>query len=342
MENEQINQESNDSVETPRDAVDVFTEILEAESSDNDKNETTNEKQENVEKNAEEAEEENESEEEVEEESEEDEPDDTDEDDEDSDEDESEVEEVKTYKVKANGQEQEVTLDELVSGFQKGSDYTKKSQELAAQKQAVQQEAHAIQEAMQLREEYSHRLSQVEQLLQNQGDDGVDMAELKENDPIAWSIKTAEKTENNKKLQLLQQEQDKLAYAQSQQVSQHQAKVVAHEAQMLSEKIKEFSDEKSSEQVKKDIRNFGKSIGFTDQELAQVYDHRHVMVMHKAAQWDKLQKANPSVTKKLAKAPKMSKKGNKVANSSLITKQKKRLQSSGSIEDATELFKNFL
>ena len=106
--------------------------------------------------------------------------------------------------------------------------------------------------------------------------------------------------------------------------------------------MKEFSDEKTSEQVKKDIRNFGKSIGFTDAELSQVYDHRHVMVMHKAAQWDKLQKANPSVTKKLAKAPKMSKKGNKVANSSLITKQKKRLQSSGSIEDATELFKNFI
>ena len=339
---EQINQESNDSVETPvRDAQDVFQEIVEAESSDNDKNEVVDEKQEDVEENVEETEEEAESEE-VDEESDEDELDDTDEDDEDSDDEEVEVEERKTFKVKANGQEQEVTLEELVSGFQKGSDYTKKSQELAAQKQAVQQEAHAIQEAMQLREEYSHRLSQVQQLLQNQEDSSESMAELKENDPIAWSIKTAEKTENNKKLQLLQQEQDKLAYAQRQQVAQHQAKVVAHEAQMLSEKVKEFSNEKSSEQVKKDIRNFGKSIGFTDQELAQVYDHRHVMVMHKAAQWDKLQKANPGVNKKLAKAPKMSKKGNKVANVDVYTKQKKRLKSSGSLDDATSVFTNFI
>ena len=338
---EQINQESNDSVETPvRDAVDVFTEILEAEES-NDKPEVTNEKQENIEENVEEAEEETESESEVED-LEEDALENDEDEEEISDDEEVEVEERKTFKVKANGTEQEVTLDELVSGFQKGSDYTKKSQELAAQKQAVQQEAHAVQEAMQLREEYSHRLSQVQQLLQNQDDSSESMAELKENDPIAWSIKTAEKTENNKKLQLLQQEQDKLAYAQSQQVSQHQQKVVAHEAELLVSKVKEFSDEKTSEQVKKDIRNFGKSIGFTDAELSQVYDHRHVMVMHKAAQWDKLQKANPSVNKKLAKAPKMSKKGNKVANSSLITKQKKRLQSSGSIEDATELFKNFI
>ena len=337
---EQINQESNDSVETPvRDAQDVFQEIVEAESSDNDKNEVVNEEQEDVEKNAEEVEVEAESEEEVESlEEDELEPDEE----EVEDEDEDDEEEIQTFKVKANGEEKSVSLNDLVEGYQKGENYTKKSQELAAQKQAVQQEAHAIQEAMQLREEYSHRLSQVQQLLQNQDDSAESMAELKENDPIAWSIKTAEKTENNKKLQLLQQEQDKLAYAQRQQVSQHQAKVVAHEAELLVSKVKEFSDEKTSEQVKKDIRNFGKSIGFTDQELSQVYDHRHVMVMHKAAQWDKLQKANPSVNKKLAKAPKMSKKGNKVANSSLITKQKKRLQSSGSIEDATELFKNFI
>ena len=336
MENEQINDTSNEVVETPKDAEAVFTELLEAEES-NDKPEVTNEEQENTQENAEEVEVEAESEEEVEN-LEEDEL----ETDEEEAEDEYEVEEQKTYKVKANGQEQEVTLDELVSGFQKGSDYTKKSQELAAQKQAVQAEAHAIQEAMQLREEYSHRLSQVQQLLQNQGDDGVDMAELKENDPIAWSIKTAEKTEQNKKLQLLAAEQDKLAYAQRQQVSQHQAKVVAHEAELLVSEMKEFSDPKKAEQVKKDIRSYGKAIGFTDQELAQVYDHRHVMVLHKAAQWDKLQKANPSVNKRLVNAPKMAKKGNKVAKLTTVTKQKNKLKSSGSIADATELFKNFI
>ena len=336
MENEQINDTSNEVVETPKDAEAVFTELLEAEES-NDKPEVTNEEQENTQENAEEVEVEAESEEEVEN-LEEDEL----ETDEEEAEDEYEVEEQKTYKVKANGQEQEVTLDELVSGFQKGSDYTKKSQELAAQKQAVQAEAHAIQEAMQLREEYSHRLSQVQQLLQNQGDDGVDMAELKENDPIAWSIKTAEKTEQNKKLQLLAAEQDKLAYAQRQQVSQHQAKVVAHEAELLVSEMKEFSDPKKAEQVKKDIRSYGKAIGFTDQELAQVYDHRHVMVLHKAAQWDKLQKANPSVNKRLVNAPKMAKKGNKVAKLTTVTKQKNKLKGSGSIADATELFKNFI
>ena len=333
---EQINQESN-SVETPKDATEVFTEMLDAEES-NDKPEVENEEvaTETVEETDEEA-----LEEEVEEESEEDEPEDTEEEDESEEDDEVEVEERKTFRVKANGEEKDVTLDELVSGYQKGEDYTKKSQALAEQRKQVEAEAHAVNEAMQMREEYAHRLGQVQQLLQNNNDD-MNLEELKENDPIQYAVKVAEQTENNKKLQLLQREQDKLAQAQQQQIAQHQAKVVAHEAQMLTEKVKEFSDPKKAEQLKGEIRNFGKSIGFTDQELAQVYDHRHVMVMQKAMEYDKLQKANPSVAKKLKQAPKMAKKGNKVANVDVYTKQKKRLKSSGSIEDATSVFKNFI
>ena len=191
----------------------------------------------------------------------------------------SEVEERKTFRVKANGEEKDVTLDELVSGFQKGERlYTKKSQAVSRrQKESRSKKPMQFQEAMQIREQYAQRLGQVQQLLENQNDDGIDLAELeRKRSNKHTSIKVAEKTENNKKLQLLQQEQDKLAQAQQQQVAQHQAKVVAHEAELLVSELKEFSDPKKSEQIKGEIRNFGKSIGFTDQELAQVYDHRHV------------------------------------------------------------------
>jgi 2,3-bisphosphoglycerate-independent phosphoglycerate mutase len=123
---------------------------------------------------------------------------------------------------------------------------------------------------------------------------------------------------------------------------QQQNQVVQNEAKMLSEKVKEFSDPKKAEQIKNDIRSFGKSVGFSDQELSQVYDHRHVMILQKAMEYDKLQKANPGVTKKLKSAPKMASKTKKVANTDVYTKQKKRLKSSGSIEDATSVFTNFI
>ena len=333
---EQINQESN-SVETPKDATEVFTEMLDAEES-NDKPEVDNEEvaTEAVEETDEEA-----LEEEVEEES-EDEPEATEEEDEDSEEDEVEVEERKTYRVKAGGEEKDVTLEELVSGYQKGDDYTKKSQTLAEQRKVVEAEARAIQEAQSIREQYAQRLNQVQQILTEGKEDMADLEQLKENDPIQYAIKVAEQTEQNKKIQLVQQEQARLAQESNQYRAQQQAQIVANESKVLTEKVKEFSDPKKAEQIKSDIRSFGKSVGFTDNELAQVYDHRHVIILQKAMEYDKLQKANPSVTKKLSKAPKMSRKGNKVANTDVYTKQKKRLKSSGKLTDAVDVFKNFI
>jgi hypothetical protein len=330
---EQINQESN-SVETPRDATEVFTDMLDAEES-NDKPEVENEEvaTEAVEETDEEA-----LEEEVDEES-EDEPEDTYEDD---DSEEVEVEERKTYRVKASGEEKDVTLDELVSGYQKSTDYTQKSQTLAEERKKVEAHAQEIQNAMRTREEYAQKLSQVEQYLTSQAKPGENLEELKENDPIQYAITVAEQTEANKKINTIRQEQQKVAQEQHHYRLQQQNQVVANEALMLSEKVKEFSDPKKAEQIKSDIRTFGKSVGFSDQELSQVYDHRHVMILQKAMAYDKLQKANPGVNKKLKSAPKMASKTKRVTNTDTYTKQKKQLKGTGSLDDATSVFKNFL
>jgi hypothetical protein len=330
---EQINQESN-SVETPRDATEVFTDMLDAEES-NDKPEVANEEvaTEAVEETDEEA-----LEEEVEEES-EDEPEATDEEDESE---EVEVEERKTYRVKASGVEKDVTLDELVSGYQKSTDYTQKSQTLAEERTKVEAHAQEIQNAMRTREAYAQKLSQVEQYLTSQAKPSENLEELKENDPIQYAITVAEQTEANKKINTIRQEQQKVAQEQQHYRLQQQNQVVANEALMLSEKVKEFSDPKKAEQIKNDIRSFGKSVGFSDQELSQVYDHRHVMILQKAMAYDKLQKANPGVNKKLKSAPKMASKTKRVTNADSYTKQKKQLKGTGSIDDATSVFKNFL
>jgi hypothetical protein len=330
---EQINQESN-SVETPRDATEVFTDMLDAEES-NDKPEVENEEvaTEAVEETDEEA-----LEEEVDEES-EDEPEDTEEED---DSEEVEVEERKTYRVKASGEEKDVTLDELVSGYQKSTDYTQKSQTLAEERKKVEAHAQEIQNAMRTREEYAQKLSQVEQYLTSQAKPSENLEELKENDPIQYAITVAEQTEANKKINTIRQEQQKVAQEQHHYRLQQQNQVVANEALMLSEKVKEFSDPKKAEQIKNDIRIFGKSVGFSDQELSQVYDHRHVMILQKAMAYDKLQKANPGVNKKLKSAPKMASKTKRVTNTDTYTKQKKQLKGTGSLDDATSVFKNFL
>jgi len=264
---------------------------------------------------------------------------------EDSDEVEEETEEEapQTFTVKASGEEKEVTFDELVSGYQLGSDYTKKTQELAENRKAVEAEAKAIIEAQQVRDTYAQRLQAVEQLL-TMNDSTEDLVSMRENDPIGYALKVADMTEKKEQLQAVRAEQQRIAQQQQADRAQAMQRQIAQESAKLAEVLPEFSDKAKGEQIRNEIRNYGKTVGFTDQELSQVYDSRHVLVLHKAAMYDKLQKSKPGVQKKVANAPKMIKSGTKVkqGNNDVQRRQKQQLKGSGKVRDAAKLFENFI
>jgi hypothetical protein len=256
---------------------------------------------------------------------------------------EEELEEQR-FTVKAAGEEKEVTLDELMQGYQLGADYTKKTQEVAEQRKAVEAEAKAVQEAKQVRDTYAQRLQAIEQFLTSGQDSPEDLAVMKENDPIGYAVKVAELTEKKEQLAQVRAEQQRIAQQQQAEQQQNMARHVQQEAQKLSQVLPEFSDPAKGEQLRSEIRNYGKSAGFTDAELSQVYDSRHVLILHKAMMYDKLQKSKPGVTKKVAQAPKMVKSGTKVkqGNADIRKKQMNKLKQTGKARDAAALFENFI
>ena len=101
------------------------------------------------------------------------------------------VEEEQTFTIKAAGEEKEVTLDELKKSYQLGSDYTKKTQEIAEQRKAIEANAKDILEARKVRDDYSQKLQAVEQFLLSNNDTPEDLSAMKENDPIGYSVKVA-------------------------------------------------------------------------------------------------------------------------------------------------------
>ena len=259
-------------------------------------------------------------------------------------EDEEVVEEEQTFTVKAAGEEKEVTLDELKKSYQLGSDYTKKTQEIAEQRKAIEANAKDILEARKVRDEYAQRLKEVEEFLVGSKENQEDLAKLKENDPIRYAVKVAEMTEKREQLQTVQAEKKQLAEEQQLQNELAKQQFVDNEIIKLRESFPEFSDKTKGEQIKNEIRNYGRKVGFTDDELSQVYDHRQVLVLHKAKEWDKLQASKSGVKKKVAKAPKTLKGGAKV-NQTVTDKTKKqmqRLQQTGSARDAAAIFENFI
>lgn len=253
--------------------------------------------------------------------------------------------ETPKYRVKVNGDETEVTLDELVKGYQREADYTKKTQTLAEQRKAVEAEKAAVEQAKQLRDQYAQRLQLIENTLKQQTPT-EDLEALKEVDPIGYAVKVAERTEKEKQLAVLRAEQARIAQMQQAEQAEQIKKVVAEEAQKLSKVLPEYADPKQGEQVRRDIRTYAQNIGFSDQELAQVYDSRAVLTLYKAMQYDKLMANKGDVNKKVEQAPKMLKSGVGRPTNSIeaetTKKMKQQLRNSGKVTDAARLFEKYL
>ena len=254
-----------------------------------------------------------------------------------------EVQEPQRFRVKVDNEELEVDLDELIKGYSRTSDYTKKTQNLAEQRKAVESERTKIDEAAKLRDTYAQRLQVIEQMLTQPTED---LTALKDNDPVGYAIRVAENMEREKQLAAVRAERESV---QARQVAENQERLKSHiaqEAERLRSAIPDFSDEVKGEVIRKEIRDYAKSVGWSDQELSQVYDHRAVLTLYRAMQFDKLQKSKPAVQKRVAEAPKSLAPGvgspRLDKDGEMAKKLTKQLKATGRPRDAAKLFERFL
>ena len=256
-------------------------------------------------------------------------------------EEESEEQPKPRYKVKASGEEVEVELDELIKGYQQGTDYTKKSQALAEQRKAIEAERGHLEYVKQERQAYAQKLQALDSFLTQQHQ-GVDLEVLKETDPIGYAVAVAEQSQREKQLAVVRNEQQRIA---QQQQAEQQSQLQNHLRQE-SEKLVSLIPELATPQgdaVRKQIRDYAKSVGWSDQELSSVYDSRAVMTLYKAMKYEQLQKSKPELNKKLVAAPKMMRSGTSVpqARSSQDKQVMQRLRETGKVADAAKAFERF-
>jgi hypothetical protein len=247
------------------------------------------------------------------------------------------------YRVKAAGEEREVTLDELIKSYQLGTDYTKKSQAVAEERKVVEAERQRIEEARYLRDQYAERLQVIEQML-NQQPETENLDYLKETDPIGYAVKVAELSQREKQLAQVRAEQARIADQQQREQQEQLGQVVQAESRKLAEVIPEYADPQKGETLRRELREFGVKAGFSEQELANVYDSRAVLTLYKAMQYDKLQSAKPGITKKVNEAPKVIKSGVSQPRDSSdeMKKLKARAKQTGRVADAAKAFERFL
>lgn len=245
--------------------------------------------------------------------------------------------EPQRYSVNVNGEPTEITLDEALAGYSRHADYTRKTQELAQQRQAFEQEQE------QLRQERAMHQQALQQLQQVQTEEPEpDWNALYDQDPLEWMRQKELRRERREQQQQLQQQQQMLAQRQEQErQAQFQAQLQA-EQQNLTKLIPEWSDPERMASEKNQIREYALSIGWTPQELSQVYDSRAVVTLRNGMLLANMQKtgqqkmAPGTPTIGAGASPQQAR---KVSN---YTRAKQRLAKTGTMRDAQAVFKHML
>lgn len=259
---------------------------------------------------------------------------------------EEEVEEAEAYTVKVNGEEFEVDIDELKAGYQRQSDYTRKSQELAEQRKANEEIQNERLRLEQERQMYANGLQQLKQYQQEKLESfkDVDWEGLKQDDPYEYMLKKDEFRDAQDKIKNASQQQQIVQQQQMQQEAQTRATFVQDQYAKLIEQLPEWGDKKSS--VKEDIRKFAIDSGYAPEEVDQLADHRSVLILKKAMEFDKLTKKVKPKKKAVKKVPKVQKSGRgKVkseTNADAVKKKRAKLKKSGSADDAASVFYDML
>ena len=239
---------------------------------------------------------------------------------------------AEVYTVKVDGKEVEVTLDELQKGYSRTQDYTRKTQQIAETRKAVEAEASAIRAE---REQYAQLLGALKQQLEST-EAPVDMDRLYNEDPIEWVRQSEVMRQKQDKLAAIQSEQQRLSQLTAQQRAQEMQAHLATQQEALIQAVPEWKDSKKAQAEKALLVEFGKKIGFSDDELKNVYDHRAVIALRKAALYDQMMSKRGQIKPVVNNGPRPAKPSaaGRVSTTTESTRAKQRLAKSGRVNDA--------
>lgn len=226
--------------------------------------------------------------------------------------------------VKVEGQEEEITLQDALNDYSGQAASTRRFQEAAeARKRAEEQleAARALEDQVVAR--YGERLQHLEQALEFQIEEPGDDAP-----PQKWMEYQKQKSQLDKVRDAIEQHQQ-VAQQRRQQLM---AEKVREEQGKLVEAIPSWANDTVREKEQAELISYAKSVGMTDQDLANLVDHRAILLLRKAQKYDALQQGKGKVREKAKKArtikPGNPKRGrNRQSRNKAVAKARERLRS---------------
>ena len=249
------------------------------------------------------------------------------------------------YDVTVSGNNQKVNLTELMKGYSRESDYTKKTMDLSNQRKEVEslqdnlkKEFEAVKSS---RDQYAQQLDVLSKNLKQE--ENIDWEGLYQSDPAEYVKQKADSDKRKEALQLAQQEQMRIQQEKRSEQEKVYQNYIANERKILAEKLPVYADKNKAAEFTKRLSSFAKESGYSDQEIDMMVDHRAVLLLADAYRYNQLKKTKLS-DKKVNKAPRVvtSNASNIREDSDQkqnVDKRMTRLKESGHIKDAQSVLK---
>lgn len=253
-----------------------------------------------------------------------------------------EPEQPQTFKVVEDGQELEVTLDELLKGYSRTANYTRKTQALAEERKAFEAEQTAVRAE---RAEYAERLKQLEIALQSLAPQEPDWDQLANENPEEFPRAWAQWQAHQRNLEKVRQEAERVTAQQREDMIKAHNAVVQSERAKLLEAIPEWKDDKVRSKEKAELAKYATDAGFSEEQLKQVTDHKVFLLLRKAMLYDRAQATRPVIQQKLESKVKPNTPGSSATTRrkhSETAKRNMRLAKTGSVQDAAAVIETLL
>lgn len=258
---------------------------------------------------------------------------------------ESQGPESRKHHVRADGKDHEMTYDELVRHASLGLDYTRKSQDVAAERRQAETEIQALRGA---REQYGERLNALSAALADLAPKAPDWDKLRQENPAEYSARWADHLRHKEKVQEVEAERQKILGEQETDRKKQYGTWLAQEAKLLDEALPEWRTQDVAEKEQGKIRERLLGLGFTDETLGAL-GHKLLIEFRKAMLYDEGQtKGKEKIREKIKSAGPALKPGARDANAPQRTKNKVRqramdqLARSGRVDDAAHVIKGLL
>ena len=250
------------------------------------------------------------------------------------------------YRLTVNGEEMEVTLDELKKGYSRQSDYTRKTEKLSQDRKYIEEKNAEVtklsEEAKIKRDQYERQLQVLQEHLKA-NETPIDMERLYQDDPAEFVKVKAEQDRKKELLLAAQQEQERIQSEKQKESEKIYSQYLDGERKKLAEALPIYGDKEKGPEFVKELTNYAKSIGYTDSEIAMLVDHRAVIMLANSMRYDKLRKANLK-NKKVTKAPRVLSSTNSNVqedsdNVRRLNSSKATLRKTGKVQDAVSVLK---